>query len=154
MLAKVATGLNQVSISKSLSTMYLMIRVRNWLLTWVGYRSEFFIYWPKDYYNASWLGVNIGSDFGFVAKSTIALLNSSPPAQNGHHFADNIFKHIFMNEEVFLFWFKFHRRQAIIWTNADPVHWRIYPVGKYILLAKKKSNLVLNTHSSWPFETY
>ena len=101
MLAKVATGLNQVSISKSLSTMYLMIRVRNWLLTWVGYRSEFFIYWPKDYFNASWLGVNIGSDFGLVAKSTIALLNSSPPAQNGHHFADNIFKHIFMNEEVF-----------------------------------------------------
>ena len=27
-------------------------------------------------------------------------INSSPPGQNGHHFADNIFKYIFHNENV------------------------------------------------------
>ena len=26
-------------------------------------------------------------------------INSSPPEQNGHHFANNIFKSIFMNEK-------------------------------------------------------
>ena len=28
------------------------------------------------------------------------MLNSSPPGQNGRHFADYIFKHIFLNEYV------------------------------------------------------
>ena len=27
-------------------------------------------------------------------------INSSPPGQNGHHFADNLFKLIFVNENV------------------------------------------------------
>ena len=27
-------------------------------------------------------------------------VNSSPPEQNGRHFADDIFKHIFLNENV------------------------------------------------------
>ena len=52
--------------------------------------------------------------------------NSSPPGQNGHHFADNVFRCIFVNE-TFCIMIKIapNRRQAIIWTNADPVHWRI-----------------------------
>ena len=75
----------------------------------------------------------------------MGLFNSSPPGQNGHHFADYILRCIFVNE-------KFHilieislkivpkgpidnkssngldnglvpnRRQAIIWTNVDPIH--------------------------------
>ena len=28
--------------------------------------------------------------------------NSSPPEQNGHHFADDIFRHIFVNEKVYI----------------------------------------------------
>ena len=31
------------------------------------------------------------------------LINSSPPGQNGRHFADDIFKHIFLNENVRIF---------------------------------------------------
>ena len=33
--------------------------------------------------------------------------NSSPPGQNGRHFADDIFECIFMNENS-VFWFEFH----------------------------------------------
>ena len=74
---------------------------------------------------------------------------SSPPGQNGPHFPDDIFKCIFMNEKfriliqislkfvpkgainnivalvqimaLALIW-----QQAIIWINAQPIHWRIY----------------------------
>ena len=69
-----------------------------------------------------------------------------PPKQNGRHFADDVFKSIFLNEN-FVFWFQMSRmfvlngpfdirrelvqimawrREAIIWNNADPVQWRIY----------------------------
>ena len=76
-------------------------------------------------------------------------LNSSPPGQNGHHFADDIFRCILVSEnfcisiEISL---KFdprspiynkpafgldnglvpNRWQAVIWNNADPIHWCIY----------------------------
>ena len=75
-------------------------------------------------------------------------VNSSPPGQNGRHFADDIFRCIWVNES-FVFWLKFHwglllwaqftipiigldngltpnRRQVIIWTNVDQIHWRMY----------------------------
>ena len=75
--------------------------------------------------------------------------NSSPPGQNGRHFADDLFRCIFVNVKVCILIeisLKFvpkdlinnnlafgldnglvpNRRQAIIWTNADPVYWRIY----------------------------
>ena len=75
--------------------------------------------------------------------------NSFPPGQNGSHFADDIFMCIFMNEKSRILSqisLKFvpkgpidnkvsigsgnglapNRRQAIIWTNADPVQRRIY----------------------------
>ena len=62
------------------------------------------------------------------------------PEQNGHHFADNIFKHIFLNENVIIsieILLKFvpkdpidskgssnglvlNRHQSITWTNAHP----------------------------------
>ena len=63
-------------------------------------------------------------------------LYSSPPGQNGHHF-----KGILLNENDRIqirISLKFvpsigsgnglgpNKRQAITWTNADPVHWGIY----------------------------
>ena len=62
-----------------------------------------------------------------------------PPGQNGHHFADDIFRCVFVNES-FAFWLQFHwnlflRVQWTItqhrfnWTNfffGDPIHWHIY----------------------------
>ena len=72
------------------------------------------------------------------------------PWANGRHFPDDIFKCIFLNEK-FCILIRISlefvpkdpmnnipalhgsdnglapiRRQAIIWTTADPVHWRIY----------------------------
>ena len=79
-------------------------------------------------------------------------INSSPPGQNGRHFADDVCRCIFVNEKFCILIkisLKFvakgqidnnqvsviisldnglapNRRQAIIWTNAEPVHWCIY----------------------------
>ena len=39
-------------------------------------------------------------------------INSFPPGQNGRHFADNILRCIFMNENVCIF--------IEIWTNFAP----------------------------------
>ena len=76
--------------------------------------------------------------------------NLSPLKQNGSHFADDIFKYIFHEWKVLYLiniLLKFvpvgqtntipalvqnrlapNRRQAIIWTNAVPVHWCVYAV--------------------------
>ena len=71
------------------------------------------------------------------------LLISSPLGQNGRHFADDIFRCIFVNEKswnMIKISLKFvpkgpfdnnpalvgNRRQAIIWTTADTIHWHIY----------------------------
>ena len=87
--------------------------------------------------------------------------NASPRGQNGRHFADDVFRFIFVTETLCT-WIKIslkfvlkrpddikpalvqiiawrrigdkpsnnglapNRRQAIIWTNADLIHWRIY----------------------------
>ena len=88
----------------------------------------------------------------FVFSSSVGLLKSSPPRQNGHHFADDIFKYIFMNEKFCILIrisLKFvptegpisnksaNRRQAIFWTNADPVHWHIYAaLGGWVKVLK------------------
>ena len=76
-------------------------------------------------------------------------LNSSSPGQNGRYFADDIFKRIFLNENIKIsiqvspkfvlhgpinnkfnigsgYGLTSNRRKSITWTNADPVHWRIY----------------------------
>ena len=78
-----------------------------------------------------------------------AWFNSSLPRQNGSHFADDIFKFIFLNKKFCILiqisrklvpkgpidnkWapgssdnLAPNRQQAISWTNADLVHWRIY----------------------------
>ena len=68
-----------------------------------------------------------------------------PPGQNGCHFADDLFKCIFVKEN-FLILMKLslmlvpmgpinnnqaspNKRQATIWTNVNPIHWRIYAGG-------------------------
>ena len=77
------------------------------------------------------------------------LFDTLRPRQNGRHFADDIFRHIFVNRNVWISidislkfipkgsnW-KYNsvssdngvaptRRQAIIWTNDALVYWRIY----------------------------
>ena len=94
--------------------------------------------------------------------------NSSPPGQNGRHFADDMFNHIFVNENIWMSnkillkhvpWCLFNnmpacigsdnglapsRRQTIIWTNADPVHRRIFA-------ALGRDELTVN--ESWPIVT-
>ena len=75
-------------------------------------------------------------------------INSSAPGQNGHHFTDDMFKRIFLNENISISnknslkhvpWVLIDndsigldkslapsRRQAIIWTNVDSINQRIY----------------------------
>ena len=86
-------------------------------------------------------------------------VNSSHPKQNGRHFADDMFLRIFLNENIWIKkkiieihslgsnWqcisivsdngFARSRWQAIIWTNAYPVHRRIYAVlgGNELMIA-------------------
>ena len=75
-------------------------------------------------------------------------INSSPPGQNGRHFADDI-SDAFPVWKVLCFFLKFHRRlylcaqltknsigldnglapnrrQTIIWTYVEQIHWRTY----------------------------
>ena len=81
---------------------------------------------------------------------------------------DDIFRFSWMNS--FVFWLKFHwslflrvqltissfgldnglapnRRQAIIWTNADPIHWRIYaaPGGRSVNVSNLCADSLLTT---------
>ena len=85
---------------------------------------------------------------GFPLTSAVGENLHVPPGQNGRHLADDIFRCIFMNEKfctLIKLSLKFvpkgpidnypvfrldnglapNMRQAIIWTNAGPVHWRI-----------------------------
>ena len=42
-----------------------------------------------------------------------------------------------------------NRRQAIIWTNADPIHWRIYAaLGQYELTHWGRNKMAANTEQS------
>ena len=89
--------------------------------------------------------ISIGSEWCAIKMQ----LTHLPPGQNGRHFADDIFRCIFVKEKFCIMIkisLKFvpkgpvgnnlsngldnglapNMRQAIIWTNADPVHWRIY----------------------------
>ena len=80
-------------------------------------------------------------------------LDTLRPRQNGRHFADDICKGIYLNENFSILHKNFtaicslgsnrhngsivsddglapNRRQAIIWTNVDMLYWRIYaPLG-------------------------
>ena len=97
-----------------------------------------------------------------VAGSMSVYINSSPPRQNGRHFADDIFICIFVNEKILilikislkfvpwidnnpaLFYITAWRR-AIIWSNADPVHWRTYAALRGDELTPPQLNIVMVT---------
>ena len=91
--------------------------------------------------------VVISNEYCSQMKCTILnlLTHLSPPGQNGSHFTLNTFKCIFMITFAFRFGFPWslflraqltsigsgnglapNRWQAITWTNAYSVHWRIY----------------------------
>ena len=90
--------------------------------------------------------VNAVENADFKCQSICTGFNSSPPGQNGGHFTGDVNQCIWMN---FSLGFRSHcsvflkvqftknstglnnglapnRRQAIIWTNADPIDWRMY----------------------------
>ena len=87
------------------------------------------------------------------------IVNSSPPEQNGCHFTNNIFRCIFVYEKFSILIkisLKFvpkgpidnnqalqNRWQAIIWTNADPIHSHIYAAlgGDGLIGPLRKKNL-------------
>ena len=50
----------------------------------------------------SMLGMARGWIFGYVSYHHCININSSSPGQDGRHFADNIFKCIFLNENVWI----------------------------------------------------
>ena len=107
------------------------------------------------------------------------IVNSSPLGQSGRYFADDILKRIFLEWKYLNFKWNFieicslgsnwryvsiglapSRRQAIIWTNADPVHRRIYAalrgdelsywlklLTKICLRVRFKNNLCVQTQN-------
>ena len=115
------------------------------------FNATFLSFWARV-----WLSQSVWSDpkgYGLLdlcnTKLNTSNVNSSPPGQNGHHFADDTFGCIFVNEKFCILIsisLKFvpkdsidknlntgldngvtpNWRQAIIWTNADLIHWRIY----------------------------
>ena len=91
------------------------------------------------------------------------------PEQNGRHLADDNCRCIYVNENyVFrlrLNWILFlkvqltiahivldnglapSRRQAIIWTNAHQIHWRIYAaLGEDVLPSRRQAIIWTNAH--------
>ena len=84
-------------------------------------------------------------------------INSSPPRQNGRHFADDIFRCIFQSCSLIKISLKFVPMglidnnpalvkiiawsQVIIWTNAYPIHWHIYAAlgGDELMLSMPNS---------------
>ena len=53
---------------------------------------------------------------------TRTCLNTLRPKQNGRHFANGLFQMQFYLDNDLVP----NKRQAIIWTNAGPIHWRTY----------------------------
>ena len=100
-------------------------------------------------YISAWNGITLTL---VISSHNSNWINTFRPRQYGHHFADNIFKCIFLNENVWilntislkcvrygpinnmsaLVWLALARlvspvqRQTIIWTTDGLVHWRSY----------------------------
>ena len=97
-----------------------------------------------------WYWHRLGSSDEYLHQWTgsSSLINTLWPRQNGRHFPDDIFKWNFLNEHAWILikitlkfvpggpinnipvlfqvmaWWQIG--QAIMWTNADPIHWHIY----------------------------
>ena len=94
-------------------------------------------------------GILIQVNWQIKVNGIFSYVNTLRPRQNDRHFADDVFKCIFLNENIWFFYYNFTevssygsdwkqvsigsgnnlapiRQHAIIWTNADPSHWRIY----------------------------
>ena len=114
------------------------------------------------------------------------IFSSSLPGQNGRHFADDTFRCIFVNEKFcvlikislkfvpkapidsifalvkIMAWrwigLALNRRQAIIWTNADPLHWRTYVAlgGDELNQPNKQMGdcQSIRSHLSYPLTVY
>ena len=65
---------------------------------YIYYHNDKFIYW---------LSPEIVSNPQFHFCYLMGMFNSFPPGQNGRHFADDIFRCIFVNEKICI-WLKFH----------------------------------------------
>ena len=106
--------------------------------------------------------------FRYVKHTSViwTILTQPPthPKQNGRHFTDDIFKCICVNEHFHIL-IKIaltlvtdypngsdkvlvpNRWQAIIWTNGDPIHWRIYvALGGDELHSISKGLLLMRFH--------
>ena len=116
----------------------------------------------------------------YVWKLTHCWFDSSPPGQNGHHFADELIKWDFINENCCTYfdsnftevcswgsnWQKvstgsgnglaLNRWQAIIWTNVDPVRRHIYPVlgGDELTIRRMHLHLILSSSSNGKHEPF
>ena len=83
--------------------------------------------------------------FRMISNKTVCLAYQLiGPEQNGHHFAGNVFKSIFFNENYVSIGLVngsvLFKCQVVIWTNTDIVHWRIcvtwlYGVYEYVYTA-------------------
>ena len=117
-----------------------------WFLEWVQALAGMATYYPprRDVAKTCKRLALLSFCGGFHTSFTPPPLSQLPPGQDGRNFADDIFRCIFVNETFCILIemsLKFvhkgpiynkwtlawpARRQAITWTNADPVHWRIY----------------------------
>ena len=165
-------------------------RVHPWNPGWNGsVKNIYFIYFFLSCFervcvlllNFTWLWLK-PARVTFTHPVCTAVFNSSPPRQNDRHFADIIFKCLFLNEKFCILiqislqlvpkgpidnsigldnGLVPNRRMAIIWTNAVPVHWRIYGAYFHFLSIVNPSPwktchtltvpLVLMT---WPFNSF
>ena len=62
------------------------------------------IWWPRS---GAWIYQIVTGVTSVVGVPSTHLVNTLRAKQNGHHFAENIFKPIFLSETV-VFWFKFN----------------------------------------------
>ena len=122
----------------SSQTIAINFRIGHPLIIYTGVRSSDVL--QTFDYVASYHSINFL--FHYLLRILIA------PGQNGRYFAEDICICIFVNEKccmlirntvVCSLWSNWqlpsigldkglgpNRRQAIIWTSADPIHWRIY----------------------------
>ena len=138
-----------VTLVKSLGACYWLVKTPQWGYMEHGLRYITFYVQIHMAPLAVCSGPHLDRNKPLGAPAFVRLVYCCIPGmQNGRHFTDDIFN-AFSWRKSSVFWFEFHwslfvrvqltiiqcwfnyglllnRRQAIIWTNADPVYWRIY----------------------------